>query len=77
MIPDTASVLTNLLSLLLKLEALKIRKNGVQRDLILMNVEASLVCNHRNLQLIKHDKDYNCITHFLVHIIEETVHTTI
>lgn len=66
-VPNTASVLTNHFRLLLENEAFKIGQDGVEREVVLENVEASLVGDHG------HDR----VTDFLRHIVVVSVDATI
>lgn len=79
MIPNSASMTTNLFSLLLKFETLKIRKNSVHFIIIIdLNVEAGLISNNGNLRIRRSKKDYDTISNTrIVEIIEETVNSTI
>lgn len=76
-VPDSAAVFTDLLNLVQEFKTLKIRKNGVHFNIIVMNIEASFISNNGNLQVIIVEKSYNSITSRLVKIIVESVDTTI
>ena len=76
-IPNSAVVTTNDFNLVQKFETFKIGKDGVHSDIIFMNVEASFESNNGDLQINVESDNYNSVTSGLVHIIVESVDTTI
>ena len=77
MIPNSAVVTTNDFNLVQKFETFKIRKDGFHIDVIFMNVETSFESNNGDLQINFESDNYNSVTSGLVHIIVESVDTTI